>query len=368
MNKIKASANGSGKGKGGKGSKNRPKSDSTKRARREEGSSGSGSECEDREVDRPLRNTHIDMSLATMKMMVDALKLPIGFDPEMMELAYRLLTVNNTLMKVSTEEARQGVEEAEAGAAVVAEGAMATAEQEKTPRFFRGNMSTTVLVNGVDQIRSYLSAPSWSAGIVRAVRDSGAYVQDVWMVKRQGTEVVSCLVQFSSRFQKLLALAALTDLRMDMQRTMGRVSSNRVNARDAFPREQLDAVKACYNRGYELKKAGLIESYRIYNTGEMSPTFEVRTKKDGKVVWGPPPPRSGETPPPHLTQRQRLRPARSGQRGGGEGMEIGDADSGTESYSPQNGTGRRGNGGAPAAATVNEVLLDAMAAAQDKQK
>jgi hypothetical protein len=237
--------------------------------------------------------------------------------------------------------------QAEAGAAVVAEGAMATAEQEKTPRFFRGNMSTTVLVNGVNQIRSYLNAPSWSAGIVRAVRDSGAYVQDVWMVKRQGTEVVSCLVQFSSRFQKLLALAALTDLRMDMQRTMGRVSSNRVNARDAFPREQLDAVKACYNRGYELKKAGLIESYRIYNTGEMSPTFEVRTKKDGKVVWGPPPPRSGETPPPHLTQRQRLRPARSGQRGGGEGMEIGDADSGTESYSPQNGTGRRGNGGAP---------------------
>ncbi len=36
-----------------------------------------------------------------------------------------------------------------------------------------------------------------------------------------------------------------------------------------------------------MKKEGQIQSYRIYNTGEEEPTFEVRTQVDGKPTWMP---------------------------------------------------------------------------------
>jgi hypothetical protein len=46
-------------------------------------------------------------------------------------------------------------------------------------------------------------------------------------------------------------------------------------------------VQACYTKGYAMKKAGQIQSYRIYNTGEEEPTFEVRTQVNGKPTWMP---------------------------------------------------------------------------------
>ena len=36
-----------------------------------------------------------------------------------------------------------------------------------------------------------------------------------------------------------------------------------------------------------MKKEGQIQSYRIYNTGEEEPTFEVRTQVNGKPTWRP---------------------------------------------------------------------------------
>ncbi len=44
-----------------------------------------------------------------------------------------------------------------------------------------------------------------------------------------------------------------------------------------------------------LKKAGKIQSYRIYNTGAEEPTFEVRTQMGGKQIWGPAPSVSEES-------------------------------------------------------------------------
>ena len=58
----------------------------------------------------------------------------------------------------------------------------------------------------------------------------------------------------------------------------------------------MPAVQACYNRGYQLKLAGTIQAYRIHNTGADQPTFEVRKMVEGKVMWGPAPPPTGETP------------------------------------------------------------------------
>jgi hypothetical protein len=57
----------------------------------------------------------------------------------------------------------------------------------------------------------------------------------------------------------------------------------------------MEKVQDCYTRGYALKKAGKIQSYRIYNTGAKEPTFEVRTLMGGKQTWGPAPSLSGES-------------------------------------------------------------------------
>jgi len=174
------------------------------------------------------------------------------------------------------------------------------------PAFFRGNMSTTIMLNGVDQLVRYNNRKaSWSQVIVNLFRGYGVMVMDMWVVKRQGTEVVSVLVKFASRFQKILAMGAINDRRAELSQEIPRQAKVRVNARDAFPKEQLEAVQECYNRGYQMKKSGKITAYRIHNTGGAMPTFEVRRMVEGQQTWGPAPPPTGETP--ERTRRARSR-------------------------------------------------------------
>jgi hypothetical protein len=165
-----------------------------------------------------------------------------------------------------------------------------SAADKEGPPFFRGNMATTIMLNGVEEIRKKKGAETSTQGIIALFKDVGVYVMDVWIVKKEGDRAVSALVKFGSRFQKITALAAVNGFRTEYSRDYTKKNKHAVNARDAFPREQLEAVQACYRRGYELKSSGKIQSYRIFNTGAEQPTFEVRREVDGKNVWGPPPP------------------------------------------------------------------------------
>jgi hypothetical protein len=127
-------------------------------------------------------------------------------------------------------------------------------------------------------------------------------VRDYWVVKKQGDNVISVLVQTISRYQKIRAIGAISYARDQVNEGLGRAHC-RVNVRDAFPKEQLEQVQNAYNRGYQLQKAGKIQAYRIYNQGGEEPVFEVRTTVDGKLTWGLAPPPPGETP----TSIERLR-------------------------------------------------------------
>jgi len=251
----------------------------------------SSSEDED-DVPRPHKDEHIPMTKKAFLQMVEINKLPIGQDTQQLELMYRFIDLSNALMK---EKAKAGLEEQ---VGLMEEELKEKEKKEKDgPAFFKGNMSTTIMLNGVDQLVRYNSRKaSWSQVIVNLFRGYGVMVMDMWVVKRQGTEVVSVLVKFASRFQKILAMGAVNDRRAELNQELPRQAKVRVNARDAFPKEQIEAVQECYNRGYQMKKSGRITAYRIHNTGGSMPTFEVRKLVDGQQVWGPAPPSTGETP------------------------------------------------------------------------
>jgi hypothetical protein len=134
-------------------------------------------------------------------------------------------------------------------------------------------------------------------GVTDIFWEAKVMVKDYWVLKKQGDAVVSVLVQTASRYQKILAIAAVNDARDRVAENLGRAQC-RVNVRDAFPKEQLEMVQEAYNRGYHLKKAGKIQAYRIYNQGGDEPVFEVRTAINGKTTWGPALPLTGDTPPP----------------------------------------------------------------------
>jgi hypothetical protein len=177
-------------------------------------------------------------------------------------------------------------------------------------------MSTTIMINGVDQIVRARRAKGWSQALTDMFWEAKVMVRDFWVVKKQGDAVISALVQTSSRYQKILAIGAVNTARDMVSDGLGRAQC-RVNVRDAFPREQLEMVQQAYNRGYQLKKAGMIQAYRIYNQGGDEPVFEVRTAVGGKVSWGPGPPPAGETPAG--TDRSRRR---TGEERQTEGMEV----------------------------------------------
>jgi hypothetical protein len=193
-------------------------------------------------------------------------------------------------------------------------------------------MSTTIMVNGVDQIVRARRINGWSQALTDLFWEAKVVVRDYWVVKKQGDMVVSVLVQTISRHHKIMAIGAVNDA-MEQVMECADKAQCRVNVRDAFLREQIEQVQEGYNRGYHLKKTGKIQAYRIYNHGGDAPVFEVRSMVDGKAVWGPPLPPTGETP----AARQLTARGRKGEDGrqGGEDMEV--ADGGEMAVEPPTG-------------------------------
>jgi hypothetical protein len=99
-------------------------------------------------------------------------------------------------------------------------------------------------------------------------------------------------------------------------------------------------VQEAYNRGYQLKKAGKIQAYRIYNQGGDEPVFEVRTAVDGRATWGPPPPPPGDTPAGKARGR-----GRQGKERRTEDVEMGDE----SVFQQEEGEGAVGGGAAETA-------------------
>jgi hypothetical protein len=118
--------------------------------------------------------------------------------------------------------------------------------------------------------------------------------RDFWVVKKHNDEVVSVLVQTSSRYQKILAVGAINTARGQVGEGLGRAQC-RVNVRDAFPREQMGQVQSAYSRGFQLKKDCKIQAYRVYNQGGEEPVFEVRTEVNGRASCRPAPASDGDT-------------------------------------------------------------------------
>jgi hypothetical protein len=248
---------------------------------------------------------------------------PILQDEEQLEMTFRYIDLANSMMRKSASRMME----------------MAAMEQDMdipskvaskgdTPPFFRGDMSTTIMVNGVDQIVRARRANGWGQALTDLFWEAKVVVRDYWVVKKQGDSVVSVLVQTISRHHKIKAIGAVNYAREQVMECAGKAQC-RVNVRDAFPREQIDQVQEAYNRGYHLKRSGKIQAYRIYNQGGDSPVFEVRSMVDGKAVWGPPPPPTGETPAARqrADRGRRQENGRQGEdngRQGGEDMEVAD--------------------------------------------
>jgi hypothetical protein len=253
----------------------------------------SSEEDDDIVLDRPLKDKDMFMSKKDFHEKMILLNHPImkPENREQLELTYRYIDLANSMLRNSSDKQMEmaamedDMREMDKAATVKKDG----------PPFFRGNMSTTILLNGVDQLQRASRARTWSQAILDLMWDARVTVQDFWVVKRQGEDVVSVLVKMSSRYQKILAMGAVNQAREKVSGMYGKAQC-RVFARDAFPQAQLEMVQAAYNRGYELKKAGRIQAYRIYNQGGSEPVFEVRTVVDGKSTWGPAPAASGTTP------------------------------------------------------------------------
>jgi hypothetical protein len=250
---------------------------------------------EEEQVDRPLRSKAMIMSIKDFQEKMTLLNHPI-MDPEnkeQLELTYRYIELANSMLRNSASRKKEMADmEADLEDDTTRR---PRAAKKDGPPFFRGNMATTILVSGVDQIQRAARAKTWSQALLDLMWEARVTVQDFWVVKRQGESVVSVLVQMSSRYQKILAMGAINNAREKVDSMLGRAQC-RVFARDAFPQAQLDDVQAAFRRGYELKKAGRIQAYRIYNQGGDQPVFEVRTLVDGRPTWGPAPPTTGDTP------------------------------------------------------------------------
>jgi hypothetical protein len=293
------------------------------------------SEEDDDNIDRPLKNKEMYMSKKDFHEKMTLLNHPI-MKPEnrdQLELTYRYIDLANSMLRNSTGKQ---MEMAAMEDDIREINKTASDKKDKDgPPFFRGNMSTTILLNGVDQIQRASRARTWSQAILDLMWDARVTVQDFWVVKRQGEDVVSVLVKMSSRYQKILAMGAVNQAREKVSSMYGKPQC-RVFARDAFPQAQLEMVQAAYNRGYELKKAGRIQAYRIYNQGGQEPVFEVRTVVDGKPAWGPAPAVSGSTPAPKDRASRRRERGEKGDaaENGVEAMEE------TTSGSEEAGEGR----------------------------
>ena len=293
-------------------------SSAAKRLRRQEkdGQEFTSSSEEDEGLERPHKDEYIPLCKKEFTAFAKMQKLPIVQDSRKMEVMYRYIDLVNTLMNPEGLEAIAGdVEEMEQELEQQREGQTRRQPGQEGPAFFRGNMATTIMLNGIDQLVRYHRQKDvrWNKAIGDLFIGEGVTVLDAWVVKKENNEVVSVLVKFPSRYQKVLAIRAVNDTRDRLERE--HKAKIRVNCRDAFPKDQMPAVQACYNRGYQLKLAGTVQAYRIHNTGADQPTFEVRRMVEGKPMWVPAPPPTGDTP----VSSRRPRKEGSSQAGGGQG-------------------------------------------------
>jgi hypothetical protein len=178
-------------------------------------------------------------------------------------------------------------------------------------------MATTIMVNGVDQIVRHRRAKGWSQAVTDLFWEARVMIRDFWVVKKHNDEVVSVLVQTSSRYQKILAVGAVNTARGQVGEGLGRAQC-RVNVRDAFPREQMGQVQSAYSRGFQLKKDGKIQAYRVYNQGGEEPVFEVRTEVNGRASWGPAPASDGDAPAGRERRQRRTEEALNKEDAGQE--------------------------------------------------
>ena len=158
------------------------------------------SEEDDDNIDRPLKNKEMYMSKKDFHEKMTLLNHPI-MKPEnrdQLELTYRYIDLANSMLRNSTGKQ---MEMAAMEDDIREINKAASDKKDKDgPPFFRGNMSTTILLNGVDQIQRASRARTWSQAILDLMWDARVTVQDFWVVKRQGEDVVSVLVKMSSRY------------------------------------------------------------------------------------------------------------------------------------------------------------------------
>jgi hypothetical protein len=243
------------------------------------------SSSEDEEgIVRPRKDKVMSVSKADFMEKMKLVNHPILQDEDQLEMTFRYIDLANSMMKNPGKKMEEMTERLEDQDRVDRR----TSQGRDEPAFFRGDMATTVMVNGVDQIVRYRRDRGWSQALSGLFWEARVTVRDYWVVKKQGDTVVSVLVQTLSRYHKIRAVEAVNDVRDKISENLGRVQC-RVNVRDAFPKGQMVQVQKAYNLGFQMKKEGKIQAYRIYNQGGQEPVFEVRTIKDGKSGWGPAP-------------------------------------------------------------------------------
>ncbi len=247
-------------------------------------SPGSPPKDDERKVKRPAADKILLITKEEFYELMLTVKHPIIHDEDKLEKAYRYIDLANSMMGEKTGEK---VDRDVGNMQEEENNDSAKTSKEPGHAFFKGNMSTTIVLNGIDQIADKLNSPTWGRAIWDLYRGTGVGVQDVWAVKKENNRVVSALVKFSSRYQKTSAITIVNAIRADIANSLPSRSMVRVSARDAFPKSQMTMVQDCYTRGHAMKKEGQIQSYRIYNTGEEEPTFEVRTQVNGKPTWMP---------------------------------------------------------------------------------
>jgi hypothetical protein len=244
----------------------------------------SSSEDEDGIV-RPCRDMVMPMSKHDFLEKMKLLNHPILQNEEKLEMTYRYIDLANSMLK-SPEKKMEEIQTRQDSKDNTSR--QDTGKNEETA-FFRGDMSTTIMVNGVDQIAMARKAEGWSQALTDVFWEAKVIVKDYWVVKKLEGRVTSVLVQTISRYQKIRAIGAINYARSRVSESLG-TKDCRVNVRDAFPREQMAKVKKAYDKGYQLKKEGKIQAYRIYNQGGEEPVFEIRTFREGKAVWESAPP------------------------------------------------------------------------------
>ncbi len=232
---------------------------------------------EDDAVPRPNGKKVLHVTKKGFLEQLSLLNHPLLQDPDGLELAYRCIDLSNLILtrkRAAVEESiREEEEDLEANPdkfrrALKGKDKTDGKGQDNTPNFFNGDMTDTMMVNGVDQIQQITGASTWNRALHIMLGSNGVYVADIWAVKKdKQNKVVSCLVKFPTRYQKYRGMDIFNDVRMRMEADMERGTRSRINARDAFQQEDMGYVRECYNRGWQLKKDKNIDSYRILNAG-----------------------------------------------------------------------------------------------------